>query len=184
MAPGWTFWAVESLVDEVAHATGQDPAAFRLSMLDGKGDNDGAQRLANTLRAAMGLAGYGTLKLPKGQAHRRRLRLFAGAPDLDLDSACAHVAVADDGTVTVKKLTVATDVGIAVNPDGIRAQVMGGASWGLSLAMHEIATMKDGAIEQTNFDSYTPLRMEGRAGNRHRHHRQWRDRRAASASRR
>jgi isoquinoline 1-oxidoreductase len=36
---------------------------------------------------------------------------------------------------------------------------MGGASWGLSLAMHEIATMKDGAIEQTNFDSYTPLRM-------------------------
>jgi isoquinoline 1-oxidoreductase len=55
---------------------------------------------------------------------------------------------------------VATDVGIAVNPDGIRAQVMGGASWGLSLAMHEIATMKHGAIEQMKFNSYTPLRME------------------------
>ena len=59
----------------------------------------------------------------------------------------------------MKKLTVATDVGIAVNPDGIRAQVVGGASWGLSLAMYEKATMKDGAIEQTNFDTYTPLRM-------------------------
>ena len=59
----------------------------------------------------------------------------------------------------MKKLTVASDVGTAINPDGIRAQVMGGAHWGMSLAMLEKATMKDGAIEQTNFDSYTPMRM-------------------------
>jgi len=75
-------------------------------------------------------------------------------------TACvAHVGVADDGTVKVKKLTVATDVGTAVNPDGIRAQVMGGAQWGMSLAMLEKATMKEGAIEQDNYDSYTPARM-------------------------
>jgi isoquinoline 1-oxidoreductase len=159
VAPGWTFWAVESLMDEVAHATGQDPAAFRLAMLDGKGDNKGALRLANTLRAAMGLAGYGTIKLPKGEGIGVACVSSQERQTSTWTSACAHVAVADDGTVAVKKLTVATDVGIAVNPDGIRAQVMGGASWGLSLAMHEIATMKDGAIEQTNFDSYTPLRM-------------------------
>ena len=71
----------------------------------------------------------------------------------------AHVAVDDGGEVKVKKLTVATDVGTQVNPDGIRAQVEGAALWGLSLAMYEKATMKDGAIEQTNFDTYTPLRM-------------------------
>jgi isoquinoline 1-oxidoreductase len=71
----------------------------------------------------------------------------------------AQVAVADDGTVKVKKLTVATDVGTAVNPDGVRAQVMGGAQWGLSLATLEKATMKDGALQQDNFDSYTPARM-------------------------
>ena len=68
VAPGWTFWAVESMMDEVAHAVGKDPAAFRLAMLDGKGDNAGAPRLANALRAAVGLAGYGTIELPKGEA--------------------------------------------------------------------------------------------------------------------
>ena len=53
--------------------------------------------------------------------------------------------------MTVKKLTAATDVGTAVNPDGVRAQLMGGALWGLSLATLEKATMKDGAIEQDQF---------------------------------
>jgi len=57
--------------------------------------------------------------------------------------------------VKVKKLTVATDVGTQVNPDGIRAQVEGAALWGMSLALFE----KAGAIEQTNFDTYTPMRM-------------------------
>jgi isoquinoline 1-oxidoreductase subunit beta len=159
VAPGWTFWAVESVIDEVAHATGQDPAEFRLSMLDGKGDNDGAQRLANTLRAAMGLAGYGTTKLPKGEGMGVACVSSQERKTSTWTAAIVHVAVADDGSVKVKKMTVATDVGIAVNPDGIRAQVVGGASWGLSLAMYEKATMKNGAIEQTNFDSYTPLRM-------------------------
>jgi isoquinoline 1-oxidoreductase subunit beta len=55
-------------VDELAHAAGQDPAEFRLSMLDGAGDNKGAKRLANALRAAMGLAGYGTKVMPAGEA--------------------------------------------------------------------------------------------------------------------
>ena len=59
----------------------------------------------------------------------------------------------------VKKLTVATDVGTQVNPDGVQAQVMGAALWGMSLALFEKATLKDGGIEQTNFDTYTPLRM-------------------------
>src|SRR6266478_2068000 len=53
VAPGWTFWAVESMVDEVAHALGKDPAQYRIDMLDGKGANaGGAQRLRNTLLAA------------------------------------------------------------------------------------------------------------------------------------
>jgi CO/xanthine dehydrogenase Mo-binding subunit len=75
-------------------------------------------------------------------------------------TACvAHVAVSDSGEVKVKKLTVATDVGTQVHPDNIRAQVEGAALWGMSLALFEKATLKDGGIEQTNFDTYTPLRM-------------------------
>src|ERR1700744_4253863 len=68
VAPGWTFWAVESMIDEIAHASGKDPAQYRINMLDGAGANaGGAQRLRNTLLAAMGMAGYGTKQLPKGE---------------------------------------------------------------------------------------------------------------------
>ena len=129
-------------------------------MLDGKGNNaGGAQRLRNTLLAAMGMAGYGTKQAPEGRRHGRRLRLVAGAGDRKLDRLRRPCRGAPSGEVKVKKLTVATDVGTQVHPDNIRAQVEGAALWGLSLAMYEKATLKDGGIEQTNFDTYTPLRM-------------------------
>ncbi|MFG3594210.1 molybdopterin cofactor-binding domain-containing protein [Bradyrhizobium sp. RDI18] len=160
VAPGWTFWAVESMIDELAHAAGQDPAQYRIALLDGKGKNDGgAQRLRNTLLAAMGMAGYGTTKLPKGEGMGIACVSSQERATASWTACVAHVAVAPSGEVKVKKLTVATDVGMQVHPDNIRAQVEGAALWGLSLAMYEKATLKDGAIEQTNFDTYTPLRM-------------------------
>ena len=160
VAPGWTFWAVESMVDELAHAVGKDPAQYRIDMLDGKGDNaGGAQRLRNTLLAAMGMSGYGTKQLPKGEGMGVACVSSQERATASWTACVAHVAVAPSGEVKVKKLTVATDVGTQVHPDNIRAQVEGAALWGLSLAMYEKATLKDGGIEQTNFDTYTPLRM-------------------------
>jgi isoquinoline 1-oxidoreductase subunit beta len=160
VAPGWTFWAVESMIDEIAHAAGKDPAQFRISMLDGAGANaGGAQRLRNTLLAAMGLAGYGTLQLPKGEGMGVACVSSQERATASWTACVAHVAVAPSGEVKVKKLTVATDVGTQVHPDNIRAQVEGGALWGVSLALYEKATLKDGGSEQTNFDTYTPLRM-------------------------
>ncbi len=160
VAPGWTFWAVESMLDELAVAAGKDPAQFRIDMLDGAGANaGGAQRLRNTLLAAMGMAGYGTKKLPKGEGMGVACVSSQERATASWTACVAHVAVDDSGEVKVKKLTVATDVGTQVNPDGIRAQVEGAALWGMSLALFEKATMKDGAIEQTNFDTYTPMRM-------------------------
>src|SRR5690349_18541927 len=160
VAPGWTFWAVESMIDELAHAAGKDPAQFRIGLLDGKGENaGGAQRLRNTLLAAMGLAGYGTKQLAKGEGMGVACVSSQERKTASWTACVAHVAVASSGEVTVKKLTVATDVGTQVNPDGIKAQVSGAALWGLSLALYEKATLKNGGIEQTNFDSYTPLRM-------------------------
>jgi CO/xanthine dehydrogenase Mo-binding subunit len=160
VAPGWTFWAVESMIDELANASGKDPAQFRIELLDGKGNNDGgAQRLRNTLLAAMGLAGYGTKKLPKGEGMGVACVSSQERATASWTACVAHVAVAPSGEVKVKKLTVATDVGTQVNPDGIRAQVEGAALWGMSLALFEKATLKNGGIEQTNFDTYTPMRM-------------------------
>jgi isoquinoline 1-oxidoreductase subunit beta len=160
VAPGWTFWAIESMIDEIAAAAGKDPAQFRIELLDGKGDNaGGAQRLRNTLLAAMGLAGYGTKQLPKGEGMGVACVSSQERKTASWTACVAHVAVAPSGEVNVKKLTVATDVGTQVNPDGIRAQVEGAALWGMSLALLEKATLKDGGIEQTNFDTYTPLRM-------------------------
>lgn len=160
VAPGWTFWAVESMIDEIAAAAGKDPAQFRIELLDGKGKNDGgAQRLRNTLLAAMGLAGYGARQLPKGEGMGVACVSSQERKTASWTACVAHVAVAPSGEVKVRKLTVATDVGTQVHPDNIRAQVEGAALWGLSLAMYEKATLKDGGIEQTNFDHYTPLRM-------------------------
>jgi CO/xanthine dehydrogenase Mo-binding subunit len=160
VAPGWTFWAVESMIDELAHAAGRDPAQYRIDMLDGKGANaGGAQRLRNTLLAAMGMAGYGTRELPKGEGMGVACVSSQERATASWTACVAHVAVSPSGEVKVKKLTVATDVGTQVHPDNIRAQVEGAALWGLSLAMYEKATLKDGGIEQTNFDGYTPLRM-------------------------
>jgi isoquinoline 1-oxidoreductase len=160
VAPGWTFWAVESMIDEIAHSVGKDPAQYRIELLDGKGDNDGgAQRLRNTLLAAMGLAGYGTKQLAKGEGMGVACVSSQERKTASWTACVAHVAVSPSGEVKVKKLTVATDVGTQVHPDNIRAQVEGAALWGLSLALYEKATLKDGGIEQTNFDSYKPLRM-------------------------
>jgi isoquinoline 1-oxidoreductase len=107
----------------------------------------------------MGLAGYGTKQLPKGEGMGVACVSSQERATASWTACVAHVAVAPSGEVKVKKLTVATDVGTQVHPDNIRAQVEGAALWGLSLAMYEKATLKDGGIEQTNFDSYTPLRM-------------------------
>jgi isoquinoline 1-oxidoreductase subunit beta len=168
VAPGWTFWAIESTMDEIAHATGKDPVELRLSLLDAAGDNagasslqeGGAKRLANVLRTAVGRAGYGAVK-PGPNEGIGVACVSAQERDRPTWTACvAHVAVnPETGDVTLKKLTVAMDVGTAVNPDGIRAQIEGSTLWGASIALLEKATMKDGGIEQTNFDTYTPMRM-------------------------
>jgi isoquinoline 1-oxidoreductase len=161
VAPAWTFWAVESFIDEAAAKAGVDPAEFRLRMLDGAARNaKGAARLANAIRVAAGRAGWGAMDLPKGSAMGIAAVSSQERATATWTACVAQVRVdPNSGDVKVDKLTLAMDVGTAVNPDGVRAQIEGSALWGLSLALKEKATLKDGRIEQTNFDSYTPVRM-------------------------
>jgi len=168
VAPAWTFWAVESFMDELAHAAKQDPVKFRLALLDAKGVNagsapnsvGGAKRIANVLRTVVDKAGYGKKKLPEGHAQGVAVVSSQERNTPTWTGCVAEVSVdKSTGKVTVHKLTIAIDVGTTVNPDGARAQVEGSTLWGLSLALYEQASMRNGQIVQQNFNDYTPVRM-------------------------
>jgi isoquinoline 1-oxidoreductase len=161
VAPGWTFWAVESMIDELAHASGKDPVDYRLALLDGAGDNaGGAKKLANALRTAVGRSGYGAAALPKNSGigiacvssqERATATWTACAAQVEVNPA--------SGEFKVNRLTLAMDLGTVVNPDGVKAQIEGSALWGMSLALFEKAPLEGGALQVTNFGDYTPLRM-------------------------
>ena len=168
VAPTWTWWAVESFIDEVAHKLGQDPLDLRLSLLDASGKNvggppntvGGAHRLRNALIVAAGKAGYGVKPMPENTA--QGIAAVAsqerGSPAWTAVVAEVHVDPSS-GEPTLNKLTVAMDIGTAVNPGGVEAQIQGSALFGTSRVLYEDVTMKNGAIEQQNFDTWTPMRI-------------------------
>ena len=160
VGPGWQYFAVESFMDEIAADTGQDPLAMRLAMLDGAGKNaGGAERLKAVLQQVADRAGYGAGDLPKGTAIGLAATAAQERGTPSWTACAANVTVEDDGGFTVNKLTLATDIGWVVNPDGVLAQLMGSAMWGLSIATLEEGTFENGAITDMNFDSYAPARM-------------------------
>ena len=81
-------------------------------------------------------------------------------------AAVAEVSVGDDGTVKVHRIVAATDPGHALNPQQIDAQIAGSFVYGLSAALYQECTVKDGRIEQTNFDTYPVMRHGRDAGGR------------------
>lgn len=119
----------------------------------------GAKRLANVLRVAAGKAGYGKTMAPgrgmgiatSAAEERQSPTWVAGAAEVTVD--------AESGEFTIDKLTIAMDMGIAINPDNVRAQIKGAALWGASQILSERLTMKDGAFQEDNFDSYLPIRL-------------------------
>ena len=169
VAPGWTFFATESYIDEMARKIGKDPLLMRVDMLDAAGKNagtppnsvGGAKRLRNTLMAAAGRAGFGTKPLAEnmGMGLSCVSAQERGSPSWTACVAEVHVNPSS-GEPTVQKLTIAMDVGTVVNPDGARAQIEGAALWGLSQTLYEQLSMSDGGIEQGNFDEYEMLRMD------------------------
>ena len=167
VGPGWTNWALESFMDEAAHALGADPLQFRLSLLDGAGDNagsapnavGGASRQAGVLRHLAGLCGWGQA-LP-ADTGLGLATSFGQERDMPTWVACAarvHVDRAS-GEVKVEKLWVVTDCGTVVHPDGALAQTEGACLWGLSMALYEGTTFEHGQVRDHNLNAYTPLRM-------------------------
>ena len=139
---------VESFIDEVAHATGQDPLALRRKLLA-----KSPKHLA-VLNAVAERAGWDK-PAPAG-VHRGLAQIMGFGSYV---AACAEVSVADDGTLKIRRIVAATDPGHAVNPQQIEAQVEGSFVYGLSGALYGGITLKEGRVEQTNFDTYPVLHL-------------------------
>lgn len=166
VGPGWTNWALESFMDEVAHNLGMDPLEFRLSHLKAEGRNasappnaaGGADRMANVLRRVAERAGWGT-SLPAGTG-MGIATTFGQERTMPTWSACvAQVKVSADGSAKLEKLTLVIDAGTIIHPEGALAQAEGAALWGASLALHEGTEFVNGEVAGLNLNAYTPMRM-------------------------
>ena len=143
---------LECFLDEVAHASGQDPLALRRALM-----KDYPKHRA-VLDAVAARVGWGQPAPDvKGQKIFRGLAQTHGFGSYV--AACAEVSVSADGQLKVHRIVAATDCGHAVNPQQIEAQVEGSFVYGLSAALFGEITVKDGAIVQTNFDSYPMMRL-------------------------
>jgi len=140
-------FVVESFVDEVAHALGEDPLQFRLSRLSEH------PRQQHTLALAAEKADWG--KARPGRFQGLALQQTHGTPVAQV----AEVSV-ENNQIKVHKVTVAVDCGMAVNPDIVKAQMEGGVIFGLTAALKGEITFKDGATQQSNFHDYPLLRMD------------------------
>jgi len=153
-------FAVESFIDELAAAAGQDPVQFRKSLLvkpanwKPKNDDDvDAARLRGVLELVAEKAGWGR-PLPKGQG--RGIAAFCS-----FGSYFAEVAevTVKGGDFKIDRIVAAVDCGQIVNPESVRSQTEGAIIFGLSAALKNEITIKNGAVEQTNFDGYDPIRI-------------------------
>jgi isoquinoline 1-oxidoreductase beta subunit len=149
VGPTHNVFVVESFLDELAAAAKQDPVAYRKALL---GHNP---RALAVLTLAAEKAGWGS-PLPKGRGRGVSVQFAFGS----YLSQVAEVEVAADGSVKVRRIVCAVDCGLAVNPDTIEAQIQGGTLFGLTAALHGAITFQDGRVEQANFDTYLPMRID------------------------
>ncbi len=143
---------LECFLDEVAHASGKDPLALRRELM-----KNHPKHLA-VLNAAAERAGWGKPAPDVGGQ-----KVFRGMSQThgfgSYVAAVAEVSVARDGALKIHRIVAATDPGHAVNPQQIEAQVEGSFVYGLSAMLYGECTVKDGAIEQKNFDTYPVMKI-------------------------
>jgi isoquinoline 1-oxidoreductase beta subunit len=151
VASSYTPFAKECFVDELAHASGRDPFQFRMDLLTDKSPE--TARVRAVLQLAAESAGWGK-PLPKGRGRGIACRVGGS-----YSAQVAEVSVDDDGTVQVHRVVSAVDCGIAVNPDGVRAMTEGAINFALTAVLTGEITIKDGAVEQSNFHDYQVLRI-------------------------
>lgn len=158
-------FAVESFLDELAHESGQDPLRLRLTLLgeprllpysNHGGPEWNPGRLARVLEVAGDRAAWGR-DLPEGEGLGIAGHFTFGG----YVAWVAHVAVSPSGSLRIKRLVGAVDCGLAVNPNGIRDQMEGGACDALSTALGQELSIEGGRHKETNFNQYRMMRIDG-----------------------
>jgi isoquinoline 1-oxidoreductase beta subunit len=148
VGPSHNVFVTESFMDELAAAAKQDPVAYRLALLDK------TPRAKAVLALAAEKAGWGE-KLPLGMGRGISIQNAFGTYMAQV----AEVEVATDGAVRVRRVLCAVDCGTVVNPDTVEAQIQSAVMFGITAALYGEVTVKNGRVEQTNFDTYQILRM-------------------------
>lgn len=159
-SPSCTF-ARESFVDEMAHAAGRDPLAFRLALLAKDRTVRAGEltldqgRLARVLELAAEKAGWDK-PLPKGWGRGIAANIY------DQDTFIAYVVEVshEGGRVRVRRVVCAADPGVIVNPNGAEAQIEGGIMFGLSTALCGEITIRKGRVEQSSYADYPVMRID------------------------
>ena len=148
VGPSHTVFVVESFMDELAGAAKQDPVAYRLALLDK------APRAKAVLALAAEKAGWGQPRPERVGRGVSVQNVFA-----TYMAQVAEVEVSKDGAVRVRRVVCAVDCGTVINPDTVQAQVQSAIIFGITAALHGEITLKDGRVQQSNFDTYQMLRM-------------------------
>ncbi|MFV0674262.1 molybdopterin cofactor-binding domain-containing protein [Variovorax sp. tm] len=149
VGPTHNLFVMESFIDELAQRAKKDPVAYRRAMLQKN------PRTLAVLDLAAGKIGWGQGSLPA------RVGRGVAVGDAFGSRVCAIIEaeVSPQGEVRMRRAVVAVDCGIAVNASSIEAQIQGGLLFGLSAALYNEITLRDGAIEQSNFHDYRTLRI-------------------------
>jgi isoquinoline 1-oxidoreductase beta subunit len=143
-----TIFAMEGLADELAHAAGKDPVEYRRMLYRN------APRLLNVLNLAAEKSGWDK-PLPAG--HGRGVAVFEAVGSFS--AVIAEVSVSKETPLRVHRVTCAIDCGLAINPDGVHAQMESNIAFGLSTALYSEITFKEGKVQQRNFYDYKTLRI-------------------------
>jgi isoquinoline 1-oxidoreductase subunit beta len=148
VGPSHNVFVTESFVDELASAARQDAVAYRRMLLDRN------PRARAVLDLAADKSGWGQA-LPKGSGRGVALQFVFGS----FLAQVAEVEVSKEGAIRIHRVVCAMDCGTVVNPDTVRAQLQSGVIFGATAALHGEITLKNGRVEQSNFDTYQMLRI-------------------------
>lgn len=149
VGPTHNVFVVESFIDELAHASGKDPATYRREII---GDNP---RAKGVLDLAIEKSGWGKGSMPA----RSGRGIALAAPFGSYLCVVTDVEVSPQGEVSLRRAVAVVDCGTVVNPNTVEAQIQGGLVFGWSAALYSGITLKEGAVEQRNFNDYRVLRL-------------------------